>query len=104
MRHVIRTPQGLYYTEMRCAETVEHRKDDGTLLGIDNRYRPAFESFKPETASQLNTKADAERLMADPQYGGNVPWNWPASSPGSDGAPGSFAGCEVVSYSTDAKE
>lgn len=87
MRHVIKNPQGLYYTEMRIKETREVRLK-GELVGVEEIYRPAFESFKPETGSQMNTKQDCVDLMKDPVYG----------------FPDSFAGCEVVSYSTDAKE
>lgn len=88
MRHVIRDPRGLYYTEMRIAETRQLRDNGGNTTFVENVFRPVFEGFAPKVASQLNTRRDAEELMANPYFG----------------APASFADCTIESYSTDAVE
>jgi hypothetical protein len=79
MRFVIKSPDGTYFTEMHSVETkpVTLR---GQVIGHEETYRPKFDAPQPRFASQFDSKADAESLLHDQQFG----------------APESFAGCLVV--------
>lgn len=77
---VIRHPSGGFYTQMSKVGSEPVKRRTGEILAWDDVYRPQFDGRTAYHASQFGTVADAEQLMADPEFGG----------------PESFAGCVVV--------
>lgn len=71
MRYVIRNPKEGYFTEMYSSETIPVFLGD-RLMGHNYVYRPKFEAFKIDQATQFDTEADARALIQDARYGGAV--------------------------------
>jgi hypothetical protein len=79
VRFAIRAPNGVFFTEMKAAG-VRDVMANGVVIAHEQQYLPQFEASVARFASQFDTQADAESVMANAQFG----------------APQSFAGCVVV--------
>lgn len=96
MRYVIKHPTLGYFTEFEVSQTIPilapmemvlHQGSPpvpkGAQIGVEHRYAPKFEAFKPGQSVQFDTAEDAQKQIAnadDPNLGG----------------PAAFAGCTVV--------
>lgn len=79
VRFVIKNAAGAFFTEMKAAGKRDVMMN-GAVIAQEQQYVPQFESSASRFASQFDTQADAESVVANPQFGG----------------PRSFEGCVVV--------
>lgn len=79
VRFAIKSPSGAFFTEMKVGG-LRDVIANGAVIAQEQQYLPQFDAAQGRFATQFDTQADGELVMANPQFGG----------------PDSFQGCSVV--------